>query len=339
MRLIVYCSIVDSISGILYQNGMTQRDDSATAMRTSLDHLPLAKQEELRRVVEVIHEEFEDALKGAAAEFKKRGRILKIILFGSYARGNWVDEPHTKKGYRSDFDLLIVVNNRKLTDFSTYWYKAQDRLLRLPEVRTPVSFIVQSRREVNTALHQGQYFFVDIRREGIVLYELDDEPLAIPKPLSSADAYEVAVRHFEKRFPDVLLLRETLDFQSHRSKDNSEWRKHAAFTLHQIIERAYSIVLVVLTNYSPPSHSLNFLRRLAEDQDQRLVDVWPRDRQRYTAWFNRINEAYVKARYSEHYEISAEALVWLSERTSALVSRVEAIGREHIEKLRQTATN
>jgi hypothetical protein len=53
-------------------------------MKTSLDHLPPVKQHELRRVVEVILEEFEDALKGASAEFKKRGRILKIILFGSY---------------------------------------------------------------------------------------------------------------------------------------------------------------------------------------------------------------------------------------------------------------
>lgn len=192
---------------------------------------------------------------------------------------------------------------------------------------------------MNNALHQGQYFFVDIRREGIVLYELDDEPLAIPKPLSSVDAYEVAVRHFEASFPDVLLMCETFEFQSLRSRDNSEWRKHAAFTLHQIIERSYSIALVILTNYSPATHSLNFLRRLAEDQDQRLVDLWPRDRQRYTAWFNRINEAYVKARYSEHYEISAEALAWLSERTSALVSMVEAISQEHIEKLRQATTN
>lgn len=325
---------MDSISDILYQNEMTHRDDSVAAMRTSVDHLPLAKQEELRRVVEVIHEEFEDTLKGATSEFKKRGRILKIILFGSYARGNWVDEPHTKKGYRSDFDLLIVVNNRKLTDFSTYWYKAQDRLLRLPEVKTPVSFIVQSRREVNTALHQGQYFFVDIRREGIVLYELDDEPLAMPKPLSSVDAYEVAVRHFGARTKIAKDLLARANVQGDKSLPSI-----SAFLLHQAIEQAYTALLLTLTNYSPPSHSLNFLRRLAEAQDQRLVDVWPRDRQRYTAWFNRINEAYVKARYSEHYEISAEALVWLSERTSALVSMVEAISREHIEKLRQATTN
>lgn len=95
--------------------------------------------------------------------FKKRGRILKIILFGSYAKGGWVDEPFTMKGYRSDFDLLIIVNNRKLCEFAEYWHKAADRLILDKSIETPVSFIVHSRREVNTYLKEGQYFFSDIR--------------------------------------------------------------------------------------------------------------------------------------------------------------------------------
>jgi len=55
-------------------------------MKTAIDHLPPRKQRELERVVGILHEEFEDALKGSTAEWKKKGRILKIILFGSYAR-------------------------------------------------------------------------------------------------------------------------------------------------------------------------------------------------------------------------------------------------------------
>lgn len=98
-------------------------------MKSSLDHLPEKKQRELARIVEIIHEEFEDAMKGGEAEFKKKGRIWKVILFGSYARGTWVDEPHTKKGYRSDYDILIIVNTRKLTD-PAYWYATKDRLMR-----------------------------------------------------------------------------------------------------------------------------------------------------------------------------------------------------------------
>ena len=59
-------------------------------MRTDLDHLPAAKQREIERVKAIIFEEFEDALALAQHEWKKKGKIEKIILYGSYARGGWV---------------------------------------------------------------------------------------------------------------------------------------------------------------------------------------------------------------------------------------------------------
>ncbi|ATU95047.1 nucleotidyltransferase (plasmid) [Phyllobacterium zundukense] len=297
-------------------------------MKSSLDHLPERKQRELARIVEILLEELQDALKDGTAEFKKKGRILKIILFGSYARGDWVDEPHTMKGYRSDYDLLIIVNNRKLTDFASYWYKAADRLLHDRGVTTQIGFIVHSRREVNTALKEGQYFFSDIRREGIVLYELDDEPLAEPKPLTPAASLEIALQNFQLLFPLAVHALELF-----KTSMNNRVLRHAAFMLHQAIEQAYSCALLVLTNYSPPSHNLNFLRTMAEGRDRRLAEAWPRDQQRYRAWFNRINEAYVKARYSKHYEISEEALAWIGERTQVLHELVETICKEHLEKL------
>jgi predicted nucleotidyltransferase/HEPN domain-containing protein len=306
-------------------------------MKTSLDHLPERKQRELSRIVEILHEEFEDALKESSAEFKKMGRILKIILFGSYARGDWVDEPHTMKGYRSDYDLLIIVNNKKLTDFATYWYKAADRLLRDRGVATQIGFIVHSRREVNTALREGQYFFSDIRRDGIVLYELDDEPLHESKPMSPAEEYHVAKAHFDNRFLEAEMMLKTARWQLEQSISHPIWRKAAAFSLHQAIEHAYSTLLLTLTNYGPPSHNLSFLRTLAEGRDRRLAEAWPRDLQRYRARFNMINEAYVKARYSEHYEISADALVWLGRQAALLHELVDKICKAHLKRLARDA--
>jgi hypothetical protein len=32
-----------------------------------------------------------------------------------------VDEPFTTKGYRADFDLLIIVNNGKPCESAEYW--------------------------------------------------------------------------------------------------------------------------------------------------------------------------------------------------------------------------
>lgn len=51
-----------------------------------------------------------------------------------------------------------------------------------------------------------------------------------------------------------------------------------------------------------------------------------------------LNEAYVKARYSEHYEISEEALLWLGERTAILRELIEMICKEHLERLQNATT-
>ncbi|MGG7576388.1 nucleotidyltransferase and HEPN domain-containing protein [Rhizobium sp. Nf11,1] len=299
-------------------------------MKSSLNHMPLRKQREIGRVLEILHEEFEDALKDGTAEFKKRGRILKIILFGSYAKGGWVDEPFTMKGYRSDFDLLIIVNNRKLCEFAEYWHKAADRLIHDKAIETPVSFIVHSRREVNAYLREGQYFFSDIRKEGIVLYELDDEPLAEPMPFSPADRIRVAKEHFQERLEAT---QEFFELAEHARVKH--YKKRAAFLFHQALEQAYSCVLLTLTNYGPPSHNIKFLRSLAEEQDRRLAEAFPRDQHRERAWFNTLNEAYVKARYSKHFEISKEALGWLAKQTALLLDLVKTICSEHLAKLQR----
>lgn len=90
-------------------------------MRTDLDHLPSAKKRELERVMQLLFEEFDDAFALSKHEWKKQGRILKCVLYGSFARGGWVDEPHTAKGYKSDYDLLVIVNDKRLTDRVKYW--------------------------------------------------------------------------------------------------------------------------------------------------------------------------------------------------------------------------
>ncbi|WP_284760067.1 nucleotidyltransferase and HEPN domain-containing protein [Agrobacterium sp. fls2-241-TYG-188a] len=302
-------------------------------MKSSLDHIPHRKQRELARALEILHEEFEDALNDGTADFKKRGRILKIILFGSYARGTFVDEPHTMKGYRSDFDLLVIVNNRKLTDHATYWYKAADRIIRDSFIETPTQFIVHSLREVNTELKKGHYFFSDIRKEGIVLYELDDEPLAEPKLLTAAERLEVAREHYSERYKLAgTFIKGSKFYQSEGDA------KVAAFELHQAIEQAYSCVLLTLTNYGPASHNIKFLRSLAEEQDLRLIEAFPRDHHRQRAMFNTINEAYVKARYSKHFKITDEALVWLGEQTAHLLELVKVVCDEHIQMLEQAVS-
>lgn len=167
-------------------------------MRTDLDHLPQVQQDELARVVQILMEEFENATGRATQPWRRNGKIYKIILFGSYARNDWVDDP--ENGYQSDFDLLVVVSHRDLTEVADYWYVAEDRILRDKAIVRPVNIIVHSIDEVNQALKRGEYFWVDIAHDGIALYELPGHELATPMPLTPADASRMASDYFDKWF-------------------------------------------------------------------------------------------------------------------------------------------
>ena len=305
-------------------------------MKTSRDHLPPAKQRELERVVGILFEEFADATAIATSTWKKQARILKVILYGSYARGGWVDEPHTAKGYQSDFDLLVIVNHDKLTDRTEFWASAEDRLNRelaiTRTLKTPVNFIVHTLGEVNDGLSQGRYFFIDIARDGIALYQSDDTDLPEPTPKTPAQALAMAQEYFEEWLPAAEGMLPTARFSLAEGR-----LKDAAFLTHQATERFYHCVLLVCTFYTPHVHNLGFLRTQAERIDPRLIEVWPRETKADRARFEKLKEAYVKARYSKHYRITEEELTWLGERVEALGQVVETICTERIEALEKTA--
>jgi len=305
-------------------------------MKTDLDHLPAAKQRELDRVKAIIFEEFEDALALGTGSWKKKGRIDKIILYGSYARGGWVDESHTAKGYRSDFDLLIIVNDKRLTDKVDYWLKLDDRLTRELAIdktlHTPVNFIVHTLQEVNDGLAHGRYFFMDVANDGIALYSFDDSELHTPKPKTPDQALAMAREYFEEWYPSAGEF-----FDDFRSNTERGRYKKAAFELHQGVERLYHCVLLVCTFYTPHVHNLGFLRTQAERLDMRLVDAWPRETRADRARFEKLKEAYVKARYSKHYKITEQELVWLGARVEELGRAVHAICSERIVALEAAA--
>lgn len=305
-------------------------------MRSSLDHLPAQKQRELERVVQIVFEEFEDALSLATQGWKKKGRIAKIILYGSYARGGWVDEPHTAKGYQSDYDLLIVVNDKRLTDRVEYWSKLDDRLIRELSVtktlRTPVNFIVHSLDEVNAGLSQGRYFFMDVAGDGIALYEAENSEFAEPQPKTPHAALEMAREYFDEWFPSA---RKRLKIAKFGVEEG--YLKDAAFDYHQTVERLYHCVLLVCTFYTPHVHNLAFLRTNAERIDARLIEAWPREAKADRARFEKLKEAYIKARYSKHYRISEDELAWLGARVESLAAIVETICLERIAQLEETA--
>ena len=306
-------------------------------MRADLDHLPAKQQRELERVRTTLLTEFEAAIKsggGGTQSWRRDGRVLKIILFGSYARNDWVDEPDN--GYLSDFDLLVIVSHEKLTDIADYWYVAEDKILRDPAVGRTVNIIVHTMVEVNQALTRGEYFWTDIVRDGVVLYELPGQPFAQPQPMTAVEAHEAAQRHFAKWLESVDRSLETAKDQLAKGADLG-WRRDAAFSLHQAVERAYVCFLLVHTFYFPRSHNIRFLRSLAEDTDKRLTIAWPREQRADRRRFELLKRAYVEARYSDQYDVDVADLELLLQGVVCLRNLVAGTSEERLAKLLEAA--
>lgn len=290
-------------------------------MRSGLEHLPSSKQRELEHIVRVLFEEFEAAHATATQKWKKQGRIFKIVLYGSYARGDWVDDP--VGGYKSDYDILIVVNDDRLTDFE-FWSAADDRLMRELTIHkslsAPVNFIVHTLTDVNSQLVRGRPFFVDIAEHGLALYEAEGFPFEQSRNLPPEEAGAEAQKHFDEWYSTASEFLAGAEF--HRSRESP---KLAAFNYHQAAERFYHCALLVLTLYSPKSHRLNFLRSHAEEVAPELVEAWPRADKFARRCFELLREAYVNARYSPHYAITAEELAWIGERVAVLKDLVRRV--------------
>ncbi|CAN7723531.1 HEPN domain-containing protein [Rhizobium sp. LjRoot258] len=304
----------------------TEGFDAALTLTDHIEHLPDRKRRELARIIEILFAEVERFQSTKLSEKKGAGRILKVILYGSFARGDWVED--RLSGYRSDYDLLIVANTKAFADEHDLWQGIDEQLLKEQighRIETPVVPIIHTLADVNDQLARGRPFFVDIARDGIVLYEQPGHPLAEPKPLTAEEEQREAKIYFEQWYK---LSAEASKFAEF-GISNGMWRD-GAFMLHQATERAYHCALLTLTLYSPKSHRIKVLRSQAEGVDGRLIAAWPRDSRFSRRCFELLSRAYVEARYSSKYAITTEELAWLAERVKALQDLVEAICRERL---------
>jgi predicted nucleotidyltransferase len=75
-----------------------------------------------------------------------------VILFGSFASGDWVEDP--VGGYFSELDVLVIVKSPSMVDKVKLWSKIEDRARRITKP-TSLSLIVEgARRGVVRAMVQ-----------------------------------------------------------------------------------------------------------------------------------------------------------------------------------------
>ena len=287
-------------------------------MKRSLSHLPQHKQRELNEITDII---------------KAYPGVEMIILFGSYARGDWVEdiytEGHITYEYKSDFDILVIVKNRHYARRLMTWDKMESTIHNSRTIKTWTTVIVHDIKEVNRALSTRRYFFTDIKKEGVLLYDSKRYKLEKAQKLSSEERKQIAQQDFNYWYKSARYFFD--DFKS-----NLEKRRYnnAAFNLHQATERFYTTVLLVFTHYKPKEHDIKTLGKQAGNLDPRFLPIFACSTKEEERMFELLRKAYTEARYNRNYKITKKELEYLGERVKKLQILTKEICKERIESYR-----
>ncbi len=294
-------------------------------MKRSLPRRSQHQAARLREITDVIRELVGDDL-------------AMLILFGSYARGSWVEDEYTEGHitytYQSDFDLLVVTEKRSsatqraealLTD------AIGRRLERMALDNPTAGIIVEDIKNLNKDLERGQYFFSDIKKEGVLLYDNGRHKLARRRKLDPKQRQKYAREDYRHWFTTASSF--LIDFQhAFKRRDHNI----AAFYLHQATERFYNAVVLTFTRYKPKTHDLKKLDRQVSNLHPDFFTVFPRATQQQKDRFDLLKRAYIDARYKRDYKITKAELEYLAGRVRKLQRLTKNICREKITSIGAT---
>ncbi len=287
-------------------------------MKKRPKHLPHYKLDELKRMV---------------AEIRARHDVEMIILFGSFARGDWVEDAYEEDGiyyeYRSDFDVLIVTADKSLErdvahdrDLIAALLPAQDG--------TRVNFIVHTIHHVNQMLSERRYFFTDILKEGYQLYDSGRYKLARPPEALPAD---MMLKQSQDYFEAWISSGDGFLKMAKNAVREGEL-KISAFLLHQSAEHYITCLLLVFIGYRPKEHDLARLFQQAAGFTRAFESIFPPESPEPRQLFDLLRRAYVDARYSRAYQISEDELEKLAQKLLRMREIVEQVCGERIELLK-----
>lgn len=281
-------------------------------MKTALAHLPEPRAAWIHQAAKIIRD-FAD--------------VEMVILFGSYARGDHVEDPVGKDlgddwgrmPYFSDLDLCILVKGGKQARRLERSRELMKKLTR-PDGKMRPQLIVHTVNYFNRALESGEFFFVDIAKEGILLYTSGNYEVSRPKALTKEERKEKQKKDYEfwKSLGDDFLDSSETDVEKGKLR-------LAAFHLHQAAEHYLAAACLVLSGYRPKGHDLEKLETWAAQFDPSFNNILPRDTTEDEHLFKLLQSAYVDARYKSKFNIEENELEELKKRVVALRDKLESL--------------
>ena len=285
-------------------------------MKKSLAHLPQDKADEVELIAFNIRALCED--------------VQMVILFGSYARGDWKDGQHSQgRGMliihkKSDYDILVITKEKATAKNLAIWQKI-NRECMTSDLTTHARVIAHDIQFINIRLAEGRYFFKDIKKEGVILYDSGKFKLARKQKLKPIEEQRIAQDYFDKWLGSAKEFYDNFKFNLNKRR-----YKNAAFQLHQAAEQSLKAVLLVFTEDAPHEHWLDLLCYKAAKFDAGFSSIFPKETDEQKELLELLEYAYIGARFDPDYYITEDELKYLAKYVKKLHKLTEKVCVEKI---------
>jgi HEPN domain-containing protein len=271
-------------------------------MNTSLAHLTPVQRQELETAKRIIIQAI---------------RPEKIILFGIFSvEADARSFSQSLPPEIGAFDLLVVTGmGDRHSD-----YELQDVIENRCRDQVAVTALVHDIGYVNRRITEGQYFFTQIRREAILLYDAGRTPLSIAAECDLVQVRQTAERDFDRWRRQSRAFFRSAEF----NLGAGEW-KVVLFMLHQATEQIYQAILLAFMGYKPTTHNLDKLRRYTNRFSVELAWLFPRNSDEEDRLFRLLLSGYVDARYKEDFVVEEEDARLLTGRVGQLLEIAERV--------------
>lgn len=279
------------------------------------DNLPEAKKTEIAQIVEVI---------------KEFVNPDKIVLYGSYATGKYVEQVYIKEGIRyfyiSDYDLIVITDKTEIKE-----YELANELEKRLKTKPDINFFMYDIKYFNNGLKTGNYFFIPVYKYGVLLYDAEKTRLVKPGPLSKEQIYKNAKSYYDFWIENAS---EFYDSTQHKIASGKTRPSLVLWFLFQTIESLYSTLLLVFMGDKPKLHNLNKYRRSVSSLSDELNAIFPDIKDRYERrLFDLLNRAYIGGKYKMDFEVGIEDVQELNVRIGKMIEITKTICATRIQEL------
>ncbi|MBS6409455.1 MAG: HEPN domain-containing protein [Tannerella sp.] len=290
-------------------------------MKTSTSRLPEYARKDLQQIVSLVLENLP--------------RCEMIILYGSYARGTYVeyderDEFGILTSFMSDYDILVVTSKSDVKEAGQILDSVDQMYYKRPDHQVPIQFINDDIEKLNSDLSEGRYFYTDVKKEGIMLYDSGNYKLERARKLDFEEIRQQAQEYFDEKFRKS----EVFMKNAHYNYIDGEYPM-VSFMLHQACENLFYTLRLVHTLKNSKQHNLSKLLGATHKYSDELRKIFPRNTKEEKRLFELLRLAYVEARYNPKFVVTKEDIDAILPKVERLRDVVSEVCKSQIETYRE----